>query len=422
MFRKVQLENGIPVVMESFKNVHSVCLGIWVKVGSRYEAPEKNGISHFLEHMFFKATKRRTAQDIAIDSDSIGSDLNAFTSREQTTFYIKMIDAYLEEGLELISDIFVNALFPSEEIEKEKRVVIEEIKMVEDSPEDYIYDLLNRTVWGGTSLGQSVLGRRESVNTLSRNDLVAHVRKYYGVKDIVISCAGNFSPDRLIKLLNRHFSGLRRGSETKIGTRPEFSSNVAVYQKDLLEAHVCLGVPALSQLSDDRYALSVLNTILGGGFSSRLFQDIRENRGLAYSIYSFASMYFDTGIWGVYAGVNRSNVTEVMHLIMNNMLAMKETLTEAELDRAKRHLKGSLLLGLESTSSRMMNIARQEIFFNRYISFEEIMKSIDAVSLKQSRELAEQLIRKELFSVAVYGNVPDTVLHEVFGSNASFMR
>lgn len=414
MYRKAYLENGIPVVMESFRNIHSVCLGIWVTVGSRFEVPEKNGISHFLEHMFFKATKRRTAEDIAIDSDSIGSDLNAFTSREQTTFYIKVINDYLEEGIELISDIFVNARFPAAEIEKEKRVVIEEIKMVEDAPEDYIYDLLNRTVWGDISLGQSVLGRYESVNALSREDLIAHVRKYYGVRDIVIACAGNFRPERLIRLLNRHLSSLRRGSEPKRGTPPKFSHRAAVYQKNLLEAHICLGVPALSQLSDDRYTLSVLNTILGGGFSSRLFQDIRENRGLAYSIYSFASMYIDTGLWGVYAGVNKASVKEVIRRIIHNMLALKETLTDVELDRAKKQLKGNLLLGLESTSSRMMNLARQEIFFQRHISPEEIMKSVDAVRLKQARELAERLIRKELFAITVYGNVQDTALGEVF--------
>jgi predicted Zn-dependent peptidase len=414
MFRKADLDNEIPVVMKPLKNVHSVCLGIWVKVGSRYESPEKNGVSHFLEHMFFKATKKRSAKKIAIDSDSIGSDLNAFTSREQTTFYLKVIDEYLEEGVDLVSDIFVNSLFPPEEIEKEKKVVIEEIKMLEDTPEDYIFDLFNRTVWGYKSLGQSILGRRESVNSLSRNDLMSHVRKYYGIKDIVIACAGNFRPERLMELLNRNFSGLRRGSEPKLVTPPAFAHKVSIFQKDLLEAHICIGVPSLSQKNSDRYVLSVLNTILGGGFSSRLFQDIRENRGLAYSIYSFTSMYLDTGLWGVYAGVNKNNVREAISLIMNNMLDLKETVTETELDRAKKHLKGNLLLALESTSSHMTNIARQEIFFGRYISSAEIMKSIDAVSLEQARELAEKLIRKDLFSITLYGDLPNTILDEVF--------
>jgi len=413
MFIKEYLENGIPVVMETFKNVHSVSLGVWVKVGSRHEKSEKNGISHFLEHMFFKGTRKRTARDIAVEIDSMGGDLNAFTSRENTAFYIKVIDEYIEKGIDLLSDIFVNSTFPEAEIEKEKKIIREEIKMVEDTPDDYIHDLFNQTVWGHDGIGQSILGRRETIASFTRDDVLFHIRKYYGTKDIVISCAGNFDPESLIKIFNRCFGGLRRGSEPKIGTMPDFRRNIKVYSKELSEAHLCIGVPSLPYTSDERYVLFVLNTVLGAGVSSRLFQEIREKRGLSYSVYSFTASYLDTGLWGVYAGVSRRKVREVADLIIAEMVKLRDTLSEDELDRAKKQLKGSLILGLESTSNRMSNIARQEIYFGKYISPKEIMKSIDIVNLNQMKDLAEKLIIKELFSITAYGDVQKNVLDGV---------
>ncbi len=413
MFKKEYLENGIPVVMEPFKNVHSVSLGIWVKVGSRYERPEKNGISHFLEHMFFKGTKKRTARDIAVEIDSMGGDLNAFTSRENTAFYIKVIDQYIEKGIDLLTDIFVNSVFPAAEIEKEKKIIREELKMVEDTPDDYIHDLFNQTVWGRDGIGQSILGRRETITSFTRDDILSHIRKYYGTKDIVISCAGNFDPESLVEKFNRRFRGLWRGTETKTGTPPDFRRNIKVYPKELSEAHLCIGVPSLPYTSDERYVLFVLNTILGAGVSSRLFQEIREKRGLSYSVYSFTASYFDTGLWGVYAGVSRKKVREVAGLIITEMMKLRDTLNEAELDRAKKQLKGNLILGLESTGNRMNNIARQEIYFGRYISPKEIMKSIDMVNLKQMKDLAEELIIKESFSITAYGDVQKNILDGV---------
>lgn len=413
MFKKEYLENGIPVVMETFKNVRSVSVGIWVKVGSRYEISDKNGISHFLEHMFFKGTKKRTTKDIAVEIDSIGGDLNAFTSRENTSFYVKVIDEYLEKGIDLLSDIFINSIFKEEEIEKEKKIIKEELKMVEDTPEDYIYDLFNQTVWGQDGLGQSILGRRETIASFTRDDILSHIRRYYGTKDIVISCAGNFAPESLIKMFNRRFGGLRRGSEPKLGLLPDFRQDVKVFLKELSEAHICIGVPSLSQTSKERYALFVLNTILGGGVSSRLFQEIRENRGLAYSVYSFTASYLDTGVLGVYAGVSKKKIRKVADLIIAEMVKLKDTLTDTELERAKQHLKGNLILALESTSSRMNNIARQEIYFGRYISPDEIMRSIDMVKIKQIIELADRLFRKELFSITAFGDLQKNVLDGV---------
>jgi predicted Zn-dependent peptidase len=410
MFIKENLDNGIPVVMEPFNNVRSVAIGVWVKVGSRYETTAQNGISHFLEHMFFKGTKKRTAKDIAIEIDSVGGDLNAFTSRENTAFYVKVLDDYIEKGVDLISDIFLNSTFPDNELEKEKKIIKEEIKMVEDTPDDYIHDLFMQTVWGHDGLGQSILGQRETIASFTRDDVLSHIRRYYGTKDIIISCAGNFDAGSLVKLLNRRFGGLRHGTEPKKGSAPEFRRSIKVYLKDLSEAHLCLGVPSLSQTSDERYALYVLNTILGAGVSSRLFQEIREKRGLAYSVYSFTSSYEDTGLWGVYAGVSKKKIREVADLIVEEMIGLPETLTDVELDRAKKHLKGNLILGLESTNSRMNNIARQEIYFGRYISPDEIMQSVDEVSIEQIRELAARLIRKELFSGTAYGPLQKNVL------------
>jgi predicted Zn-dependent peptidase len=410
MFVKEYLENGIPVVMESFKNVRSVAIGVWVKVGSRYETPAMNGISHFLEHMFFKGTKKRSPKDIAVEIDSMGGDLNAFTSRENTAFYIKVLDEYLEKGVDLLSDIFVHSTFPEDELEKEKKIIKEEVKMVEDTPDDYIHDLFNQTIWGDEGLGQSILGRRETIASFTREDLIRHISKYYGTKDIIISCAGKFQPSKLIGLLSERFGGLRRGSEPRKGLPPEFKSDVKVYTKDISEAHICIGVPSVSQTSEDRYALFVLNTLLGGGVSSRLFQEIRENRGLAYSVYSYTSMYIDTGLWGVYAGVSKKRIREVAELIIHEMLSLKDTLTEEELDKAKRHLKGNMILGLESTNSRMNNIARQEINFGRYISPDEISKAVEMVSMKQLKELSERLLIKKSLSITAYGPIQKDVL------------
>jgi predicted Zn-dependent peptidase len=405
MFRKEHLSNSIPVVMEPLRNMRSVAVGIWVKVGSRSETLDKNGISHFLEHMFFKGTHKRTAKDIAIEIDSLGGELNAFTSKENTTFYVKILDEYIEKGVELLSDIFLHSTFPEEDIEKEKRIIKEEIKMVEDTPDDYVHDLFNQAIWGNTGLGQSVLGRRETVKSFIRDDLISHIKRYYGTTDVIVACAGNFEPESLLAILNKNLGSLRRGSEPEKDTPPLFNSTVEVFHKELSEAHVCMGVEGIPQASEERYSLSVLNTIFGAGVSSRLFQEIREKRGLAYSIYSFVSSYFDTGIWGIYAGVSRKRVLELVELILKEINILKDTLTEVELERAKNHLKGNIILGLESTGSRMNNIARQEIYYGRYYSPKEVMKEIDLIKLDQIRDLAERLVKKEGFSITVYGPV-----------------
>ncbi len=414
MFKKEFLQNGVPVVMETLKNMRSVVVGIWVKVGSRFEPPEKNGISHFLEHMFFKGTKKRTAKDISYEIDSLGGELNAFTSRENTTFYVKVLDEFLEQGLDLLSDIFLNSTFPEDDIEKEKKIIKEEIKMIEDTPDDYVHDLSNRTIWGGTGLGQSVLGKRETIASFTKEDLLSHIRKYYGTKDIIISCAGNFEYDHMISILNKDLGNLRRGSEPEKGDVPEFNNKVEVFQKDLSEAHLCLNIKGLNTSNKDRYSLYIINTILGAGVSSRLFQEIREKRGLAYSIYSFVASYLDTGLWGVYAGVSRKKVKEVIDIIMKELFSLKDTIQDIELQRAKNQLKGNIILGLESTGSRMNNIARQEIYHGKYFSPKEIMNEIDSVTMEQVKDLCERLIRKDCLALTVYGPVQGYELKGIF--------
>jgi len=405
LFKKTHLENGTPVVMEQIRNVHSVALGIWVKVGARNEPPEKNGISHFLEHMFFKGTQKRSAKDIAIDTDSLGGDLNAFTSRESTTFYIKILDEYFDKGIELLSDIFLHSAFPENDVEKEKGIVKEEIKMVEDTPDDYIHDLFNATIWGNEGIGQPVLGRRETVKSFKREDIVGHIKRYYGTKDTVISCAGNFDGDKLLKALNHSFGSLRRGSEPEKYPAPLFNGKVSIHGKDLSEVHLCVGVEGMPVASSDRYVLFLLNTILGAGISSRLFQEIREKRGMAYSIYSYVASYLDTGVWAVYAGTGKKKITQVIELIIKEMKELADNVTDAELQRAKAQLKGNLMLGLESTNSRMQNIARQEIYYGRYYSPSEILKEVDAVDLRHVKDLSKRLMSRNEFALTVLGPV-----------------
>ncbi len=413
MFTKYHLANGIPLVVERIRNVRSVALGIWVKVGSRYELPEKNGISHFLEHMFFKGTKKRSARDIAIDIDSVGGDLNAFTSRESTTFYVKVLDEYLDRGIDLLTDIFLHSSFPPADLEKEKSIIREEIKMVEDTPDDYIHDLFCQSVWGQEGIGQPVLGRRETIKSFTSDDLATHVRQYYGTKDTVIACAGNVEPEKLLHSMDLALGDLRRGSEPKQGNPVVFEAAVSVHTKDLSEAHVCLGVEGLHQGSPERYSLYLLNTILGAGVSSRLFQKVREEKGLAYSIYSFIASYVDTGLWGVYAGTAKKRLPEVIGLIVEEMKSLNDTITADELKRAKDQLKGNLILGLESTNSRMQSIARQEIYHERYFSPEELMGEVDKVSLRQVKQVAAKLVRDGAIALTVLGPVQHSQISQI---------
>jgi predicted Zn-dependent peptidase len=405
MFKKIILANGIPVVIETNKDTRSVCIGIWVKVGSRHESAEKNGISHFLEHMFFKGTDKRTSKDIAVETDSLGGELNAFTSRENTTFYIKVLDEHIEKAVELLTDIFLNSVFPEDEIEKEKGIISEELKSVQDSPEEYIHDLFNKNIWGESGLGRSVLGSEKSILTFTKQDLAGHIEKHYGAGNIVIACSGNFEEEALIAKLNQSIWRLKTDSPFKNAVYPEFKCSTNIFYKKLSETHICIGLKGLPNASDDRYAMHLLNTILGGGVSSRLFQEVREKRGLAYSIYSFSLSYFDTGVWTVCAGTDKKNVNEVVSIITSQIRGLPDSLTDNELRKAKDQLKGNLILALESTNSKMINIARQEIYYGRYFSPDDIINAVESVTLEEMKRLSTRLIENKPFAITVYGPV-----------------
>jgi len=404
MFHRALLDNGIRVVAEPVTGVRSVSIGAWICVGSRDESEDVAGISHFLEHMHFKGTARRTAQDIANEIDGLGGELNAFTSRESTTYYVKTLDEHLDLGLDLLGDILTASRFENEDIEREKGPVIEEINMVEDTPDDYIHDLLYSHVWPGAGLGSSILGTRETIGGIRRDALVDFVARNYVPDEIVIAAAGNFSVDRLVGLLNEQFGSVRAVGKRPHRERPAFVKGVRVYPRDLSEVHLCLGFEGLPQSDEDRYALYVLNAILGSGISSRLFQEIREKRGLAYSVFSYLGSHSDTGMVGIYSGTSRERVSEVVDLVLGEIKRfVSEPLPDADLGRAREQLKGNLSLGLESTGSRMSQLARDEISFGRLFTVDDIISGIEGVSTESVARLAGELFSNDRIALVALG-------------------
>lgn len=396
--------------MESAHEMHSVCIGIWVKVGARHETPDNNGISHFLEHMFFKGTRSRTAQDIATEIDSLGGELNAYTSTEYTVYYVKVLAEYMEPALSLLTDLFLESVFPEIDIEKEKNIVHEEIKMVEDNPGDYVHDLFNQDIWGTEGLGQAVLGKMETINAFTREKLINHIDRFYGAENIVVSCSGNFNETGLLEHLSLTLGSLKRPAVQKNELVSKFTGKINIYTKDLSEAHMCLGLKGLPYRSDDRYTMHLLNTILGSGISSRLFQEVREKRGLVYSIYSYHTAYYETGLWSVYAGSDKKHVSEVINITVDEIKNLSNSATADELQRAKAQLKGNLLMALESTSNKMTNIAKQEIYYGKYFSPAEIIKLVESVTLESVKALAGKLAGNNPFALTVYGPVKESDL------------
>jgi predicted Zn-dependent peptidase len=416
MYRKDTLSNGIRVVSETLPKSRSISIGVWVKVGSRHEPQEIGGISHFIEHLFFKGTEKRTAKEIAIEMDSIGGEMNAFTSQETTTFYAKVVDEHLPVVIDILSDILLGSKFDPVEMEKERKVILEEIKGVEDTPDDYIHEFFTNTVWPDNSLGRPILGTRETIKELTHKDIIAYIENYYSPKEIVISVAGNFEHSRLIDLLNASFGKLSRAGVPKKEAVPEFTRAVAVKKKQLEQAQICIGCKGIRYMHEDRFVISALNTVLGNSMSSRLFQEVREQHGLAYSIYSYVSSYRDAGLLTVYAGAGPSNALEVIHLVTKEFKKIKaEGITAAEEARVRNQIKGSLVLSLESSNSHMSRLARQEIYFGKYMSMDDIIKNVEKVTAEQVQRVAQQVFDRDNISLAILGplskaDVPDTVL------------
>jgi predicted Zn-dependent peptidase len=405
MYKKDYLDNGIPIVMESIKGIQSAAMGIWLKVGSRYETSQKNGISHFLEHMFFKGTLNRSQKDISIAIDSVGGELNAFTSRENTAYYAIVLADFIDIAVDVISDIFLNSQFNSEDLKKEKEIVKDEIRMVEDTPDEYVFDLFYKDIWGNNhGLGMPVTGTDKTVDSFNRSDILNHIERHYGNEDIVISCAGKINIKKIYSLLNKQLGSLNRKSTPAIIEKQQFYPGLWVKEKDLLDVHICLGVKSVEVNSPQRYVFLLLNTIFGMGVSSRLFQELRENKGLAYTIHSFLSLYRDTGIFGVYTATGHDNYLEVIETILSEIKKLKGSITDLELTRAKNQLKGYLIMALESSSGRMNNIARQEIYYGNYLSAEQIIAEIEKVTIKEIETIIDTYLTKDKMAITVLGN------------------
>jgi predicted Zn-dependent peptidase len=412
MYRKIVLDNGVRVVMESMPSAKSVTVGIWVNVGSRDEEKGEEGFSHFTEHMFFKGTRDRSAMQISREIDALGGEMNAFTGRETTTFYVKVLDQHLPHALALLSDLFHHAKFASKEIEKEKQVILEEVRMVEDDPEDLAQDWHMEQALNGHPLGRPILGQAAVIRGLSRERLVQFVNAHYHPAETVISIAGNFNRKELNPLLRRHFGHFTRPRRPQLNRCPsEVHAGLHTRRKALQQAHLCLGLKGLRLDHKDRYALYALNAAVGGSVSSRLFQEVREKRGLAYSIYSYASSYSDTGTMTIYAATRPREAARVIELVRREMKRFhRQGIDRKELQRVKEQIKGGLMLSVESTQSRMSKLAKDELYHGRYVSLEEMTTEIDRISCEQVLHLAHVLFDSECLSVTALGPVSPRTL------------
>jgi predicted Zn-dependent peptidase len=411
MQRKSVLSNGLRVITEQMPSVRSASIGVWADVGSSLEAHDRRGISHMVEHMLFKGTSRRTAREIAQTMDGVGGNLNAFTDKEATCYYAKIIDRHVPLALDVLSDMFLHSLFDAVDLSKEQQVVLEEIKMYDDSPDELIHDLFVRTMWSGSNLGEPTIGFAETVSSLTPDDLRSHMRERYAPDSVVVTAAGNVDHDEFAGLVERSFAGFAGTSLPRKPDSPTAIPSRTIQQKDSEQAYSIVGTQGLSATDDRRYALSVLDTMLGGGMSSRLFQEIREKRGLVYTVYSFQAAYRAAGLFGVYAGTSPKNVSECIDLIVAELRKMRDVPVDAdELQLAKEHIKGSLTLSLESSSSRMIRLGRNEFAFGRQISQEEIERRVDAVTANEVAELAAEQFDEDNIGVCIVGPVDESAI------------
>jgi predicted Zn-dependent peptidase len=405
--RRTVLPSGLIVLTERMEHVRSVAMGVWMRAGSRHEVPELNGISHFVEHMVFKGTKSRTAQRIAREVDAIGGNLDAFTGKETVCFNIKVLDEHVPTALDVLSDLVLNPVFANEEIARERGVILEEIKMDEDNPDTLVHEIFMQNFWKDHPLSKPILGTRDTVRSFEHTTLQQFFEQRFCAGNMVFSAAGNIEHDSFVELVARHFASLSSGSVASDTVAPRVTPRIHLRNKKSLEqVQLCLGVPAPPVADASRYTTLVLNVILGGGMSSRLFQTVREERGLVYSIYSDLNPYSDTGSLCVYAGTSSDRAMQVIDLIMEEFRRLKtEPLQADELRRAKDQLKGNLLLSLESSMSRMSNLARQQMYFERFFGLEEILDKVEGVSEEQVMAMAMNLFHPDKVALTLLGRL-----------------
>ena len=406
MIKKTILNNGIRVITERMPYASSVSLGIWVANGSRHERRELNGVAHFIEHLLFKGTERRSALDIAREIDSVGGVLNAFTSREYVCYYAKVLDKFLPRAVDLLTDIFLHSVFDAEEIEKERRVVLQEISMMEDTPDDLIHDLFHQHFWDGHPLGMSILGDADSVSGLSRDAIVGYREQMYRGEDVIVTAAGNLTHEELLALLEPHLSAVASGNGRSASAAPVYQRRIELVEKDLEQLHVCLGLKGVQQNDPRRYDSFILNAILGGSMSSRLFQEVREKSGLAYSVYSYVASHVDAGSLVVYAGASPENGAQLLEIMLRELGRFKsEPVPEDQLDGAREQLKGNLLLSLESSDNRMSRLAKNEIYFGAPMPLSEIMEGFDRVSGDSVQRLALEMLDNSALTLVMMGRI-----------------
>jgi predicted Zn-dependent peptidase len=400
---KYELKNGLRVMIETIPTCRSVSFGIWVKTGSRYEGLDNNGISHFIEHMLFKGTKRHSAKDIADRFDGIGGNVNAFTSKEYTCYYAKVLDQHLPIAVDILSDMFFESQLNDAELAKEKNVILEEISMYEDTPDDTVHDLASRAAYYDHPLAYSILGTAERLNAMGSDDLRGYMGERYRIDDTVISVAGNVG-EEVLELLEQHFGRFEVKGLDAVLESPAFHSRALFHRKKTEQNHLCLTFPGLSIKAPNLYAMILLNNTIGGGMSSRLFQEIREKRGLAYSVYSYHTSYADSGLFTVYAGTAPKQTQDVYDITMELLAEIAETgMSEAELHRGKEQLKGNLILSLESTSSRMNRLGKNELMLGRHYTLDEMLERIDQVKLSDIDEIMKAMMA-EPCAVALVGS------------------
>ena len=404
--QKDLLPNGIRVVTEAMPHVRSVAVGIWVETGSRVEPESRGGISHLIEHLVFKGTATRTAEEIARAIDSVGGQMDAFTAKEHTCFYVSVLDEHLALAVDLVTDILMHPLFAAPDIEKEKAVVFQEIKMVEDTADDLVHDLFAERVWAGHPLGRPILGRRDVVEGLDRDVILKHFEEEYAPARIVVAAAGHLEHAQVVDLFASRFNGFHRSAVSRESAPPTLHAGVHMVQKPLEQVHLVMGFPGIAETAPERYALYLLNDVIGGSMSSRLFQEVRERQALAYSVHSGLHSFHDTGLFYVYAGTDAANFAKVMKALMKEVRELnKDGIRAEELRRAKEHLKGSLMLSLESTSSRMNRLAKQELRFGAFFSLDEMLGAIERVQPDDVQALISRILDEEQLSLLTLGPI-----------------